>query len=251
MDTKIIVYIFAALIILLLVYGIVAKRQPQGTEVEKKGITKTQLWILLVIGGIVVAYLIFKYGRRMVPIEQAMTMDEFDEIVKERMVKKHGVKGYYDEKGNLQYAPDTVYYNDQRPFVPTGTSHEFMVREMTVANPDNCVEAGIVTMMVNLNKGKKLIKGGNYAIHMHSPLFHWLKDKSFLKKLPVSSPEHESLQLAQYAAQSEIDVSELERLRRPVYTQRPPELETSEEETEEATPEPVYRRRKKGGAGVR
>jgi hypothetical protein len=216
-STKIIIYVLVGLTIGLLVFGILSKGTGTKTDTSdtSNGTTKKpfNIWPLLFIAALVViAWLWFRDKDKGKGLPMS-TPDEVEEIVKERLVIKEGLKGYYDEDGKIQLAPGSVIFNDQRPFVPAGTGQEYYAREFTILDPDAFHEPQSRVIMVNLNRDKKLLQGGLYAYHEHTTLFEWLKHKSFLRKLPVSSPESEGLQLAQFAAEQDIDIGEIQKMR--------------------------------------
>jgi len=215
-KTKTVMIVFAILIGALLLYGIINKPKAiivdddDNSEDEPK---KFNIWIILIIGALIVIGWLYYKGSDSAATIPTMTPDEFDEILKERLVKKEGLKGFYDRDGKLQYAPGAVVSNDQRPFVPAGTGQEYMVKEITIKDPDSFHEPQSRVILANLNRDKKLLQGGLFTFHEHTTMFEWLKEKSFLKKLPLASPESEGLQLAQFASEQEIDIGDLQRMR--------------------------------------
>jgi len=216
--------ILIALTISLLVYGIIKKPSVNiiKDEVEGEG-REINFWFLLLIGAVIIIIWLYFRGRDTTQVVPTLSPDDFNVIVKDRLIKKEGVKGYYDEDGDLQYAPDCVIENDQRPFVPAGTGQEFLLKEITIRDPDSFHEPQTRVIMANLNRDKKLLEAGLYAHHEHTTMFDWLKEKSFLKKLPLSSPESEGLQLAQFAAEQEMDLGELQKMRGATRRQYPNE----------------------------
>lgn len=233
-NTIILIIILSA-ILGLFIYGLYTKSQPpkveKPQEEQPKNNSQLLFWGVLIGLGILIALAIWHFTKKTSPIHDAISIDEWDEILKERLIKKHGVKGYYDEKGNLQFAPGAVTESDQRPFIPTGTSQQFFIKELQITDPESYDDPAIITTMVNLNKPKKILSTGSYSLHWHTSMFDWLKEKSYLKKLPVSSPEHESLQLAQYMAQFELDPEDIERYRQ-IYNRTVPVEDQLDEDSE-------------------
>lgn len=269
MDSKQIIAIAIILLISgLLGYGMYkrngSKVAPTSDIDSDTGDTKTSkstiTWIIVVIIAIVCIVIAYFYINRKKTdlgsfVAEAMKPDEFDAIHKQRMILLQGVPGYYDEDGNLQFAPNTVRETEVRPWVPTGTSHDFLAKTYEIINPDIENVSQLQTIMVNLNKDKKMIAAGLYAKHEHIGFFGWLRDKSYLRKLPPSTPESENLQMIQYATDNELDLGQLRQInqmkrptqfeddpRRMRHPQQDDEMQDEETPDETNVQRPWYRR---------
>jgi hypothetical protein len=210
-NTIIAIILLSLLIFGLLIYGIL-KRTSNSPE-QTATINKWFKYLLIIfIISVVIAFVIWYMTRNKSDSDYVKTLppDEVFAEVKKRMVFKEGVKGYHDENGNLQIPDNAIKILDHRPFVSTGSGEEFMLYEIHFRNPFICPNTGTRTINIPLNRHLRLVKGGLYTQHFQTGLFNWVKNKSYLKKLPLTTPQKESLKIAQFATEQDIDLDKLQ-----------------------------------------
>lgn len=210
-SNKTVIYGIIGVIVLLVLYGIY-RRIASNTETSNQ-IAKTfniVFWIVIIVGVLYGAYKIYDwYTTKKGVLQKTYTPDEMFKLWQERMIFKEGANGYYDEDGELHLSKDSIEVLDRRPFVSAGTGEEFIIMEVLVKQLNLNIRPGLRILKLPLNRDKKLVAGGLYTEHFHTNYLAWLKSKSMLKKLPISTPQKENLRLLTLAQEQDIDLNEL------------------------------------------
>lgn len=215
----IIVVVITILLFLLLGYGVYTKLdiEDEKLKIVIKWVTNISILIIIMLA------VIFGYkqylkltGKSGVPNIKTAIPDDHFEHVKKRMIFQEGVKGYHDKSGKLHFAPGAVVQSHRRPFVSKGSGEEFIAQELFCRTID-CPNPGSRLIVLPLSRESKYVQGGLYTDHERTTLFQWIKDKSYLKKLALTTPQNESLRLTMMDKEGDIDLEQYHSLSKPEY----------------------------------
>lgn len=155
-----------------------------------KGSGTTTLLIILGIGAVVsvVGYLVWKNTGGKSTMEHPKVPVSPDRAVilfKEHFSRNYNIECRYDNAKEIaSFIPansNAIIVNDRRPFYHTATGDNFFMLEIEVREG---IMQGLHTVIIPIDRGEEVIKGGWYRLDTHTPQFQFKLNRSYY---PLSS----------------------------------------------------------------